>query len=277
MAANRCPRSPRRRVREPVAPDQPVRAGSASRRPGRGTPRRPAAIRHRADRRLGARGLVAAVWSLARPSLARVAPPPGRSARTGRSTVRAVGATRDGGAPAARPRYKPAAARLGRPGVRRGRDAIAAGRCSGALGADRTARGSDRGGQLAAWWSARSARWWPQRARIRVRESTSRARFGFAYGTLPATPSAARSASWWNGSTTTRVWYDLAAFSQPALWMARLARPVTRRLQRRFARLSKAAMRRAVAPASSSRDSKRGPGDLPLGRAGPARLAAATP
>ena len=41
------------------------------------------------------------------------------------------------------------------------------------------------------------------------------------------------------------VWYDLLAFSRPRLWLARLAHPLTRRVQRRFARESKAAMQAA--------------------------------
>ena len=42
------------------------------------------------------------------------------------------------------------------------------------------------------------------------------------------------------------VWYDLRAFSRPKLWAARLAKPVTRALQRRFVRDSQAAMRAAL-------------------------------
>ena len=71
-------------------------------------------------------------------------------------------------------------------------------------------------------------------------------RFGFAYGTLPGHVERGEerfSVEWLDDDT---VWYDLKAFSRPGYWGARLARPLTRRLQRRFARLSKAAMRRAV-------------------------------
>ena len=45
------------------------------------------------------------------------------------------------------------------------------------------------------------------------------------------------------------VWYDLRAFSRPRYWPARLGYPMTRRLQRRFVRDSKTAMRAAVATA----------------------------
>jgi len=72
-------------------------------------------------------------------------------------------------------------------------------------------------------------------------------RFGFAYGTLPghAERGEERFLVEWLADDT--VWYDVAAFSRPRYWAARLAYPLARRLQRRFAHLSKAAMARAVA------------------------------
>lgn len=76
-------------------------------------------------------------------------------------------------------------------------------------------------------------------------------RFGFAYGTLPghAERGEERFLVEWLADDT--VWYDLDAFSRPRYWAARLGYPLARRLQRRFVRLSKAAMARAVAhPAS---------------------------
>src|SRR5262249_16001520 len=42
------------------------------------------------------------------------------------------------------------------------------------------------------------------------------------------------------------VWYDILAFSRPQQLLARLGYPFARRLQKRFARDSAAAMRRAV-------------------------------
>lgn len=42
------------------------------------------------------------------------------------------------------------------------------------------------------------------------------------------------------------VEYEIRAFSRPRHWLARLAYPITRRLQSRFRRDSGAAMRRAV-------------------------------
>jgi uncharacterized protein (UPF0548 family) len=71
-------------------------------------------------------------------------------------------------------------------------------------------------------------------------------RFGFAYGTLPGHVERGEErflVEWLPDDT---VWYDLLAFSRPSYWGARLAYPLTRRLQRRFARLSKAAMAAAI-------------------------------
>ena len=42
------------------------------------------------------------------------------------------------------------------------------------------------------------------------------------------------------------VWYDILAFSRPNHFLARLGYPLVRRLQKRFARDSAAAMKRAV-------------------------------
>ena len=72
-------------------------------------------------------------------------------------------------------------------------------------------------------------------------------RYGFAYGTLPEhgeTGEERFSVEWdqENGSVT----YDLYAFSRPQHLMARLGYPLSRRLQKRFARESKMAMLKAV-------------------------------
>jgi uncharacterized protein (UPF0548 family) len=87
--------------------------------------------------------------------------------------------------------------------------------------------------------------WWLNATRIVYLIDEPR-RFGFAYGTLPGHVERGEerfSVEWLDDDT---VWYDLKAFSRPGYWGARLAKPFTRRLQRRFARLSKAAMREAV-------------------------------
>jgi uncharacterized protein (UPF0548 family) len=87
--------------------------------------------------------------------------------------------------------------------------------------------------------------WWLNACRIVYGIDEPR-RFGFAYGTLPghAEKGEERFSVEWREDGT--VWYDLLAFSRPRLWLARLGSPVTRRVQRRFARESKAAMQRAV-------------------------------
>ena len=72
-------------------------------------------------------------------------------------------------------------------------------------------------------------------------------RFGFAYGTLPehAESGEERFTVEWHEADDA-VWYDILAFSRPHQLLARLGKPVARRLQKRFARGSAEAMRRAV-------------------------------
>jgi uncharacterized protein (UPF0548 family) len=72
-------------------------------------------------------------------------------------------------------------------------------------------------------------------------------RFGFAYGTLPdhAESGEERFTVEWHEADDA-VWYDILAFSRPQQLLARLGYPFARRLQKRFARGSAAAMRRAV-------------------------------
>ncbi len=91
--------------------------------------------------------------------------------------------------------------------------------------------------------------WWLNACRIVyvLDESAPARRYGFAYGTLPAHVEYGEerfSVEWRDDDT---VWYDIRVFSRPRHWLARLAYPLIRRLQRRFARESQAAMRRAVA------------------------------
>ena len=73
------------------------------------------------------------------------------------------------------------------------------------------------------------------------------ARRGFAYGTLPghAESGEERFLVEWDRSDNA-VWYDIVAFSRPKHPLARLGYPLTRRTQKRFARDSVAAMRRAI-------------------------------
>jgi uncharacterized protein (UPF0548 family) len=71
-------------------------------------------------------------------------------------------------------------------------------------------------------------------------------RFGFAYGTLPDHPESGEERFTVEWHEDGAVWYDILAFSRPRQPLLRLAYPVLRRLQKRFARDSVAAMKRAV-------------------------------
>jgi uncharacterized protein (UPF0548 family) len=76
-------------------------------------------------------------------------------------------------------------------------------------------------------------------------------RFGFAYGTLPQHGERGEerfTVEFHPGDNS--VWYDLYAFSRPRL-IARLAYPYARSLQRRFARDSMTAMKKAVTSESA--------------------------
>jgi uncharacterized protein (UPF0548 family) len=91
--------------------------------------------------------------------------------------------------------------------------------------------------------------WWINSARI-VYVIDEPRRFGFAYGTLPGHAERGEERFLIEQHPDGEVFYDLLAFSRPRHWAARLGRPATRALQRRFARQSKAAMLAAVATAA---------------------------
>ncbi|HXG67416.1 MAG TPA: DUF1990 domain-containing protein [Blastocatellia bacterium] len=77
--------------------------------------------------------------------------------------------------------------------------------------------------------------------------------YGFAYGTLPDHGERGEerfSVEWHHGDDS--VWYDLFAFSRPAHLLSRVGYPLTRALQKRFARDSKQAMHNAVNGQSKS-------------------------
>jgi uncharacterized protein (UPF0548 family) len=71
-------------------------------------------------------------------------------------------------------------------------------------------------------------------------------RFGFAYGTLPehAESGEERFTVEWNQDDS--IWYDILAFSRPNQFLPRIGYPFVRRLQRRFAKDSAAALVKAV-------------------------------
>ncbi|MFE9372325.1 DUF1990 family protein [Streptomyces sp. NPDC006711] len=73
-------------------------------------------------------------------------------------------------------------------------------------------------------------------------------RVGFAYGTLPGHPERGEESFVVGRDPDGRVWFEVAAFSRPELWYARLGGPLTRLLQdlatRRYLRAVAAAVRR---------------------------------
>jgi uncharacterized protein (UPF0548 family) len=73
-------------------------------------------------------------------------------------------------------------------------------------------------------------------------------RYGFAYGTLPDHVERGQESFIveWNRADDS-VWYDLTAYSRPNQLLAKLGYPVTRALQKRFARDSMRAMLRSSA------------------------------
>lgn len=71
-------------------------------------------------------------------------------------------------------------------------------------------------------------------------------RFGFAYGTLPDHVERGEERFLAEQLEDGSVWYDLYAFSRPQHTLARLGYPVSRNLQKRFARESLVAMRLTV-------------------------------
>ena len=89
--------------------------------------------------------------------------------------------------------------------------------------------------------------WWLNACRIVyvVDTTTPTHRFGFAYGTVIHAECGEERflvEMLEDGS----VWYDLRAFSRPQHWLVRLAYPLARRLQKRFAIDSLQSMRVAV-------------------------------
>jgi uncharacterized protein (UPF0548 family) len=75
-----------------------------------------------------------------------------------------------------------------------------------------------------------------------INEATPLRTFGFAYGTLPdhVERGEERFTIEWHADDS--IWYDILAFSQPQHPLAKLGGPLTRSLQKRFARDSLAVM-----------------------------------
>jgi len=96
--------------------------------------------------------------------------------------------------------------------------------------------------------------WWLNAARIvyRLDEAGPTRRAGFAYGTLSCHVERGEECFRIDREPDGSVWYDLGAFSRPAWWPVRLAKPLVRRLQARFVRDSQAALRAALRPVTDS-------------------------
>ena len=91
--------------------------------------------------------------------------------------------------------------------------------------------------------------WWLNVSRIVyvIEEHDAPERFGFAYGTLPGhVEQGEERFSVEYHPADNSVWYDLFAFSRARHILARLGYPISRHLQKRFARDSLKAMERAV-------------------------------
>jgi uncharacterized protein (UPF0548 family) len=108
-------------------------------------------------------------------------------------------------------------------------------------------------GEVIAVWARSFGLYWINACRIVyvLDEEGPRTRFGFAYGTLPSHVEAGeeRFLVEWDRSSD-EVFYDILAFSRPRHPLVRLAYPLMRRQQRRFARDSAAAMQAATRGAS---------------------------
>jgi uncharacterized protein (UPF0548 family) len=95
--------------------------------------------------------------------------------------------------------------------------------------------------------------WWLNACRIVyvVAEDEPIQRYGFAYGTLPdhAETGEERFLVEWDRASG-EVWYDILAFSRPHQLLTHLGYPYVRRVQKRFATESVAAMLKAVAAGS---------------------------
>jgi uncharacterized protein (UPF0548 family) len=76
-------------------------------------------------------------------------------------------------------------------------------------------------------------------------DASLQARFGFAYGTLPDHVECGEERFTVEWHKDGSVWYDIYAFSRPQHALAKLGLPIARRLQKRFAKDSSAAMEAA--------------------------------
>jgi len=89
--------------------------------------------------------------------------------------------------------------------------------------------------------------WWLNACRItNVIDEDSPRRFGFSYGTLPGHVESGKERFLIEMIQGENVWYDILAFSRPRHFLARLGYRFVRRVQKRFAKQSAAAMQRLL-------------------------------
>ncbi len=90
--------------------------------------------------------------------------------------------------------------------------------------------------------------WWLNACRIvsLIEQSQPTQRFGFIYGTLSGHMECGEELFMVERDRQGQVWYEVASFSRPGHWLTRLAYPLARRQQLRFARDSGRAMQQAV-------------------------------
>ena len=100
-------------------------------------------------------------------------------------------------------------------------------------------------GQIVAVIARSGGLWWLNACRI-VSVVNEANQFGFTYGTLPGHAESGEERFQIEHDRDGGVWYDILAFSRPRHILAWLGRPWTRRVQKRFARDSAAAMLHTV-------------------------------
>ena len=102
-------------------------------------------------------------------------------------------------------------------------------------------------GQIVAVLASQMGIWWLNACRIiKVIDDDTTKRFGFAYGTLPGHVESGEEQFLIEMDQAGSVWYDILAFSRPRHILARIGYLYIRRIQKRFAKHSAAAMHRAV-------------------------------
>lgn len=93
--------------------------------------------------------------------------------------------------------------------------------------------------------------WWGNACKIIYTVDTAD-RFGFGYGTLKGHVEKGEEYFGVRMEADGSVYYEVRAFSRPAVWLTRLSYPLPRLFQRRFIQQSKARMKRMVLEMSST-------------------------